>query len=155
MRDSESKRSRGFGFVTYSQESEVDAAQQHRPHNLDGRDVEAKRAVPRGDNQRSGGGGGSGDSYQQCKKVFIGGLREGIEENDLKEFFSQYGEIESVHMITDKATGKKRGFAFINFTDYDVVDKICIMKYHVIRDVKLEAKKAVARDDRSGGYTFN
>lgn len=150
MRDPETKRSRGFGFVTYSQESEVDTAQQNRPHNLDGRDVEAKRAVPRGDGQR--GSNTSGDSYQQCKKVFVGGLREGIEENDLKEFFSQYGEIESVHMITDKATGKKRGFAFLNFTDYDVVDKICNMKYHVIRDVKLEAKKAVARDDRNGGW---
>ena len=40
-------RSRGFGFVTYSSSSMVDDAQAHRPHNIDGRTVEPKRAIPR------------------------------------------------------------------------------------------------------------
>lgn len=40
-------RSRGFGFVTYSSSSMVDDAQAHRPHVIDGRTVEPKRAIPR------------------------------------------------------------------------------------------------------------
>lgn len=40
-------RSRGFGFITYSQPDMVDAAQAARPHKLDGKVVEPKRAVPR------------------------------------------------------------------------------------------------------------
>lgn len=47
MRDPNSKRSRGFGFVTYSCVEEVDAAMKARPHKVDGRLVEPKRAVSR------------------------------------------------------------------------------------------------------------
>lgn len=47
MRDPNTKRSRGFGFVTYSSVGEVDAAMDARPHKVDGRAVEPKRAVSR------------------------------------------------------------------------------------------------------------
>lgn len=47
MRDPQTKRSRGFGFITYSKANMVDAAQKARPHKVDGREVEPKRAVPR------------------------------------------------------------------------------------------------------------
>nr|DBA21057.1 TPA: hypothetical protein GDO54_017777 [Pyxicephalus adspersus] len=45
MRDPQSKRSRGFGFVTFSSMNEVDAAMSTWPHSIDGRVVEPKRAV--------------------------------------------------------------------------------------------------------------
>ena len=38
--------------------------------------------------------------------------------------FYRYGNVESVELLTDKQTGKKRGFGFVNFDDYDVVDKV-------------------------------
>lgn len=47
MKDPVTKRSRGFGFITYSESKMVDDAMANRPHNIDGRVVETKRAVPR------------------------------------------------------------------------------------------------------------
>ncbi|XP_059790637.1 heterogeneous nuclear ribonucleoprotein A1-like [Balaenoptera ricei] len=54
MRDPNTKRSRGFRFVTYATVEEVDAAMNARPHKVDGRVVEPKRAVSREDSQRPG-----------------------------------------------------------------------------------------------------
>lgn len=47
MREPQSKRSRGFGFVIYANSSMVDKAQLARPHEVDGREVQSKRAISR------------------------------------------------------------------------------------------------------------
>lgn len=47
MKDPQTKRSRGFGFITYAAAHMVDDAQGARPHKIDGRTVEPKRAVPK------------------------------------------------------------------------------------------------------------
>lgn len=47
MKDPKTKRSRGFGFITYAKAHMVDDAQANRPHKVDNRTVEPKRAVPR------------------------------------------------------------------------------------------------------------
>jgi heterogeneous nuclear ribonucleoprotein A1/A3 len=47
MKDPQTKRSRGFGFITYKESQSIDDAQAERPHELDGRKVETKRAMPR------------------------------------------------------------------------------------------------------------
>ncbi len=46
-------------------------------------------------------------------KLYIGNLPFGITEEQVREFFSQAGEVSSVKIITDRETGKSRGFCFV------------------------------------------
>nr|CAA38574.1 Hrb87F [Drosophila melanogaster] len=146
MKDPKTKRSRGFGFITYSQSYMIDNAQNARPHKIDGRTVEPKRAVPRQEIDSPNAGA-------TVKKLFVGGLRDDHDEECLREYFKDFGQIVSVNIVSDKDTGKKRGFAFIEFDDYDPVDKIILQKTHSIKNKTLDVKKAIAKQDmdRQGG----
>uniref|UniRef100_A0A3B3UCD2 Heterogeneous nuclear ribonucleoprotein A1b n=1 Tax=Poecilia latipinna TaxID=48699 RepID=A0A3B3UCD2_9TELE len=140
MRDPNSKRSRGFGFVTYSSVQEVDAAMAARPHKVDGRVVEPKRAVSREDSNRPG-------AHVTVKKIFVGGIKEDTEESHLRDYFQQFGKIEVIDIMTDRNTGKKRGFAFVTFDDHDSVDRIVIQKYHTINSHNCEVRKALTKQE--------
>ncbi|KAI4545097.1 hypothetical protein MG293_005363 [Ovis ammon polii] len=140
MRDPNTKRSRGFGFVTYATVEEVDAAMNARPHKVDGRVVEPKRAVSREDSQRPG-------AHLTVKKIFVGGIKEDTEEHHLRDYFEQYGKIEVIETMTDRGSGKKRGFAFVTFDDHDSVDKIVIQKYHTVNGHNCEVRKALSKQE--------
>uniref|UniRef100_A0A8C5C716 Heteroous nuclear ribonucleoprotein A3 n=1 Tax=Gadus morhua TaxID=8049 RepID=A0A8C5C716_GADMO len=151
MRDPNSKRSRGFGFVTYSNGSEVDEAMSARPHKVDGRVVEPKRAVSREDSCRPG-------AHLTVKKIFVGGIKEDTEEYHIQEYFEKYGRIECVEIMEERSTGKRRGFCFVTFDDHDTVDKIVVQKYHTINSYNCEVRKALSKQEmnavsnqRSGG----
>lgn len=50
-------------------------------------------------------------------RLFVGNLSYQTMENDLQDYFSQAGVVNSVNLMLDKMTGKSRGFAFIEFAD--------------------------------------
>ncbi len=135
-----------LGFVTYSDASMVDVVQSNRPHTIDGAKVETKRATPRED-------GGSGKSV---KKIFVGGFKDKLEDSDLQTFFSAFGNVTSARQVLEKGSDKKLGFGFVEFDDYDAVDKIVISgSSHVINGVRVDVRKAFDKNDAGGGFGGN
>ena len=63
-------------------------------------------------------------AHLTVKKIFVGGIKEDTEEYNLRDYFEKYGKIETIEVMEDRQSGKKRGFAFVTFDDHDTVDKI-------------------------------
>ncbi|CAF2095757.1 unnamed protein product [Rotaria magnacalcarata] len=136
--------SRGFGFVTFTDPSSVDAVMQSRPHTLDNRVVEPKRAIPREETHKP-------NMQLSVKKLYLGGVKDPITENDLKDYFTKFGSITDVVVMKDR-DGQYRGYGFVEFDDYDPVDKIILEKSHIVCGRQLDVQKAQSRDatQRSG-----
>lgn len=141
MKNPSTKRSRGFGFITYKGSEMLDEAQKNRPHKIDNRDLDTKRAMPRNE---------SDETQTSVKKMFVGGLKEETSEDDIRDTFGGFGKIEKLEMIKDKATGKQRGFCFITYEDFDSVDKVVLKRRISLNGKMVEVKKAVSKD-REGG----
>lgn len=57
------------------------------------------------------------------KKIYVGNLPFSSTEDELRTLFEQHGTVDSVAVITDRDTGRARGFAFVEMTDADGADK--------------------------------
>jgi len=54
--------------------------------------------------------------YMSSSRLFIGGLSYGMDDQSLRESFTEYGEVIEARIIHDRETGRSRGFGFISFT---------------------------------------
>ncbi len=55
--------------------------------------------------------------------IYVGNLAYEIEQKDLNEVFAEYGTVKRVHIPTDRETGRKRGFAFVEMESEANEDK--------------------------------
>lgn len=99
--------------------------------------MEAKRALPRPERETR-------ETNISVKKLFVGGLKDNHDEECLRDYFMQFGNVVSVKLLTDKTTGKRRGFAFIEFDDYDAVDK-AIRKCRVFQLNEVQINRYIAQ----------
>jgi len=49
--------------------------------------------------------------------IYVGNLSYKVEESELKEYFEEFGEVSSIKIITDKYSGRSKGFSFIEMTN--------------------------------------
>ena len=74
--------------------------------------------------------------------IFVSNLNFKVRSEDLKNLFEQYGEVLSTKVITDKFSGKSRGFGFVEMKNDDIFNKLLTMKEIITDDkVKLELTK--------------
>ncbi|KAL6992905.1 hypothetical protein U1Q18_011023 [Sarracenia purpurea var. burkii] len=161
MKDRNTGRARGFGFVIFADPTVAERVVREK-HLIDGRTVEAKKAVPRDDqnvlNRNNGSLQGS-PGPARTKKIFVGGLASTVTESDFKNYFDQFGTILDVVVMYDHNTQRPRGFGFITYDSEEAVEKVLLKTFHELNGKLVEVKRAVPKElspgpnrNQLGGY---
>ena len=91
--------------------------------------------------------------------IYVSNLSFNVQDEDLKDFFTEYGEVTSAKVITDKFTGKSRGFGFVEMSDEEAAKKaIAELDQATVegRNIRvMEAKPKEEKPARSGGFRSN
>ncbi|XP_021889943.1 heterogeneous nuclear ribonucleoprotein 1 [Carica papaya] len=164
MKDRTTGRARGFGFVVFADPAVAERVIKEK-HNIDGRMVEAKKAVPRDDQNilnRSNSSVHGSPGPGRTRKIFVGGLASTVTESDFKKYFDQFGTITDVVVMYDHNTQRPRGFGFITYDSEEAVDKVLLKTFHELNGKMVEVKRAVPKElspgpSRSplGGYNYS
>ena len=85
------------------------------------------------------------------KKIYVGNLSFQATEDQVRDLFSEFGNIESIAMITDRETGRFRGFAFVEMEDSAANAAIKALNGKQVGDRELTVNEARPREERSGG----
>jgi RNA recognition motif-containing protein len=88
------------------------------------------------------------------KKLYVGNLSFETTETELKDLFSQAGSVDTVRIITDRDTGRSKGFAFVEMDD-GAEKAIAEMNGKEFKGRALtvnEARPMSPRDNRGGGF---
>jgi RNA recognition motif-containing protein len=90
-----------------------------------------------------------------AKKLFVGSLSWNTDDHGLREAFAQFGEITEAKVITDRYSGRSRGFGFVTFADDESADKAITALNETELDgrtIKVDVAKDRNRDRDRGGY---
>jgi len=86
------------------------------------------------------------------KKLYVGGLPYAVTEDKLQEIFSAHGTVESARVITDRFTGRSRGFGFVEMsTEEEAQTAIDSLNGSDLDGRSLTVNEARPQEDRGGG----
>ncbi|XP_074642054.1 RNA-binding protein Musashi homolog 2-like isoform X2 [Tubulanus polymorphus] len=149
MKDPITKRSRGFGFVTFCDPSCVDKVLNcgNNAHILDAKKIDPKVAVPKKNTTKDGEFDQDNDQMMtKTKKIFIGGVSTSTTEEDIKKVMEKIGKVTECMLMFDKNTQRNRGFGFVTFESDDCAEKACDIHFHEVNNRMVEAKKAQPKE---------
>ncbi|MCU0304077.1 MAG: RNA-binding protein [Thermoanaerobaculales bacterium] len=89
-----------------------------------------------------------------AKKLFVGSLSWGTNDEGLREAFSPHGEISEAVVITDRDTGRSRGFGFVTFEDDEAADRaVAALNGTELdgRTIRVDVAQAKERNRGGGG----
>lgn len=88
-------------------------------------------------------------------RIYVGNLSFNTEEQGLQDLFAQYGAVESVRLIRDQATGRSRGFGFVEMGDTEGKAACEALDQHEFEGRRLTVNEAKPQERRGGGFGGN
>ncbi|XP_066261741.1 RNA-binding protein squid-like [Euwallacea similis] len=126
-------KSKGFAFVTFGTADVVDQVLSQKEHVINGKTVDAKKAKAK------------------PGKIFVGGITSDLTDEDIKSYFSQFGNITQVEMPFDKTKNQRKGFCFITFENDAIVKELLKKPKQTIKDKQVDVKKAATQPNNMMG----
>jgi RNA recognition motif-containing protein len=81
--------------------------------------------------------------------IYVSNLSFNVQDEDLKDFFAPYGEVTSAKVITDRETGKSRGFGFVEMSDEAASKKaIAELNGATVENRTISVSEAKPKEDR-------
>jgi len=93
---------------------------------------------------------------EEVRKMFVGGITADTTEDELKEYFGEFGEIESTVILKKETQDSKpkRFFGFVTFAEMESLDKAFLKRPHTMKNILLEVKHAVPKGNTHPGATL-
>jgi cold-inducible RNA-binding protein len=89
------------------------------------------------------------------KNIFVGNLDFGASESSIRALFEPYGAVERVNLVTDRETGRSRGFAFVEMSDSAQADQaIAALNGVTVEGRALNINEARPKPQGGGGRGF-
>lgn len=86
------------------------------------------------------------------KKLYVGNLGYGVTSNDLEQMFAAHGTVKSAQVITDRDTGRSKGFAFVEMgADQEAQAAIAALNGKDVAGRSMTVNEARPQEPRSGG----
>jgi RNA recognition motif-containing protein len=81
--------------------------------------------------------------------IYVSNLSFNVQDEDLKDFFTPYGEVTSAKVITDRETGRSRGFGFVEMSD-EAASKKAIQELNgaTVENRTISVSEAKPKEDR-------
>jgi len=123
-----SGRSKGFGFVLFEDPETPNKVYAQEIHIIQGKRVDTKSAHRR--------------DQALARKVFVGGLDPEITDQEIQEYFSQYGKIAQIEAPIDKSKQKRRPYCFILFENEQSAEEVLKQPRHTLAGKAIDCKHA-------------
>ncbi|XP_030246994.1 RNA-binding protein squid isoform X1 [Drosophila navojoa] len=127
--DPQTGRSRGFAFIVFTNTEAIDQVTAAEEHIINSKKVDPKKAKAR------------------HGKIFVGGLTTEISDEEIKTYFSQFGNIVEVEMPFDKQKSHRKGFCFITFDSEQVVTDLLKTPKQKISGKEVDVKRATPKPE--------
>jgi RNA recognition motif-containing protein len=86
----------------------------------------------------------------QQNKLYVGNFPYSVDETQLREMFSAYGDIQDIALIKDRETGRSKGFAFITFASQQAAEKALALNGKEVEGRALKVNMAQEKESRGG-----